>query len=101
MPKVNVDHNSLASADEAYVQIKTFFATDADIRKIDPNIKLVFEDTKKTGRAESNKFTALVHVRENGQGSVVSIVVDLPLIFTPLKGKVKETLEKKLKKYLA
>ncbi len=101
MPKINVDHQTTASTDEAFKKIKEFFETDTDLRKIDPNIKVSFKESDKTGKATASQFSANIEVKASGKGSVVSVVVDLPMLLTPFKGKVQETLEKKLKKYLA
>lgn len=101
MPKVSVSHKTSIPSEEAFTKIKTFFETDADLRKIDPNIKVTFTDSSKTGKATASQFSAQFDVKAAGDGSTVSVVIDLPLLLTPFKGKVQETLEKKLKKYLA
>lgn len=101
MPKINVAHETTTGADEAFKKIKDFFETDADLKKIDPNIKVTFTEASKTGKATASQFSATFDVKAASKGSVISIVVDLPMLLTPFKGKVQETLEKKLKKYLA
>lgn len=101
MPKITVDHKTSSNADQAFEQIKEFFANDQDLRKIDPNIRMSFTDASKTGKATASQFSADFAVKAVADGATVSVSIDLPFILTPLKGKVKETLEKKLKKYLA
>lgn len=101
MPKVNVDHNTNDGVDEAYQKIKEFFENDQDLRKLDPNLKVSFTDADRTGKATASQFSASVQVKANGGGSIISVTVDLPLLLSPFKGKIQETLEKKLKKYLA
>lgn len=101
MPKITVNHDTQCSPDEAFEKIKKFFETDQDIRKIDPNIKIAFADAEKTGKATASQFKADIAVKPTAKGAQVSVLVDLPLMLTPFKGKVQETLEKKLKKYLA
>ena len=100
MPKVTVDHKSQLGAKDAYEKIKSFFETDADIRRLDPSMKCEFEPSKMTGKAKGSQFKADIAVKADGSGSVVSVVVDLPLLLTPFKGKVQETIQKKLSKYL-
>lgn len=101
MPKVSVSHKTNSAPDEAFSKIKSFFETDSDLRKIDPNIKITFADASKTGKATASQFTASFDVKPSDAGSTVNVTIDLPLLLTPFKGKVQETLEKKLKKYLA
>jgi len=101
MPKITVNHASSSAAPEAFEKIKKFFETDADIRKIDPNIKVTFTDEKMTGKATASQFSADFSVQTAGPGSKVAVTVELPFLLTPFKGKVQETLEKKLKKHLA
>lgn len=101
MPKVTVNHQTEVPADEAFERIKNFFETDQDIRKIDPNIRITFTDTSKTGKVTASQFSGEFSVKPGSGGSTVSVLIDLPFLLTPFKGKVQETLEKKLKKYLA
>ncbi len=100
MPKVSVDHKSTIPAPEAMSKIKIFFETDLDLRKLDPKISCNFKEGETKGHVTGSQFKADVIVVAEGQGSKISIVVDLPLILTPFKGKVEETLRKKLSKHL-
>jgi len=101
MPKVTIDHASNLPANDAFSKIKTFFETDADIRRFDPNIKCDFNEGAMSGRALGSQFKADISVKGQGAGSVIQVVVDLPLLLAPFKGKVQETIQKKLGKYLA
>ncbi len=101
MPKLNIDHKSNLPADEAFVKIKTFFETDTDIRRLDPNLKCEFSESSKSGKATGSQFKADIAVQSQGPGSVISVVVDLPLLLSPFKGKVQEMIQSKLSKYLA
>lgn len=101
MPKISVSHSTQTPAPEAFEKIKKFFETDQDIHKIDPNIKIAFADATMSGKATASQFSADFAVKATGTGSQVSVSIDLPFLLTPFKGKVQETLEKKLKKYLA
>lgn len=100
MPKVTVDHKSNLSAQDAFEKIKTFFESDQDIRRLDPSIKCDFKAAELRGKASGSQFKADIIVSGQGSGSTVSVIVDLPLLLTPFKGKVQETIEKKLSKYL-
>ncbi len=100
VPKVSVDHTTNLSLDDAFSKIKTFFETDQDIRRLDSKIKCDFSADSKSGKVIGSQFKANVTVKEHNQGSIISVVVDLPLLLAPFKSKVQETIEKKLAKYL-
>jgi len=101
MPKISVAHKSSASAPDAMTKIKVFFETDQDMRKMDSKISCNFKDGETKGFVTGSQFKAEVQVATEEQGSTVHITIDLPLILTPFKGKVEETIKKKLAKYLA
>jgi Putative polyhydroxyalkanoic acid system protein (PHA_gran_rgn) len=63
-------------------------------------MKLTFDDAKKTGHCKSTQFSADFAIKTSTSGSSVTVALDLPFLLTPFKGKIQETLEKKLKKYL-
>nr|BFD68412.1 hypothetical protein HAGR004_34340 [Bdellovibrio sp. HAGR004] len=100
MPKFTIDHQSAHSAEEAYKKIKEFLSNDQDIRRFDPKIQCSFDDGSKCANLKGSQFKADMTVATSGAGSKVSVTVDLPLMLTPFKGKVTETLQRKLAKYL-
>jgi hypothetical protein len=101
MPKFTVEHTCSLPAPDALSKIKTFFETDQDIRRIDPKIQCQFVESDMKGNVTGSQFKAEVKVKADGGGSKVSVMIDLPLLLTPFKGKVEETIKKKLSKYLA
>ncbi|MEN0060134.1 MAG: polyhydroxyalkanoic acid system family protein [Bdellovibrio sp.] len=101
MPKFTIDHQSSHNVDEAYNKIKDFLQKDQDIRRFDPNLQCSFDDGSKKCAMKGSQFKADMTIAASGAGSKVSVMVDLPLMLTPFKGKVQETLQKKLAKYLA
>jgi hypothetical protein len=101
MPKIQVAHNSSLPPTDAFEKIKEFFATDSTLQKLDSNVKAQYDDKTRKGAIKGSQFKADVSVEASGAGSKISVVIDLPLLLTPFKGKVEETLHKKLQKYLA
>lgn len=101
MPKVNIEYTSPLKAAETFAKVKDLLANDESIRKIDSNIKCDFNDAKMCGNVTGSKFKAQMSVKEAGDQSNVSIVVDLPILLSAFKGQVKATIEKKLTKILA
>jgi hypothetical protein len=100
MPKFTIDHLSSHDAEVAYKKIKEFLSSDEDIRRFDPKLQVLFNDGSKTCNMHGMQFKAEMLVAEAATGSKVVITVDLPLMLTPFKGKVQETLQRKLAKYL-
>ena len=101
MPKVTINHESSLPANEAFSQIKVFFETDPDIRRLDPNLKCQFTPSDMKGKASGTQFQASIEVLTLGPGSVIKVDVELPLLLAPFKGKVQDTIKKKLSQYLA
>lgn len=101
MPKITVDHNSSLQTPDATAKIRDFFENDADLKKLDPKIKFQYDEKTGKGRVEGSQFKADLQLQPKDGGTLVKVVVDLPFLLTPFKGKVEETLHKKLKKYLA
>lgn len=100
MPKINVEHTSSVPAAELYEKVKSFFGTSEDIRRLDPKIACEFEDSTMSGKATGSQFKGNFAITSQGTGSKVTVVVDLPLLLTPFKGKIQETIERKLAKYV-
>jgi hypothetical protein len=101
MPKISIDHPSSIPADQAMSTIKNFFENDKDLQRIDSKIKCQFSPGELKGKVLGSQFKADIEVKAAGKGSEIRVVVDLPLILTPFKGKVEETLRKKLSQHLA
>lgn len=101
MPKFTVEHSSSHPVEQAYGKIKDFMSNDEEIRRFDSKLECQFDDAQRSGRIKGSQFKADLQVSASGAGSTVTLVVDLPLMLTPFKGKVQETLQKKLSKYLS
>lgn len=100
MPKFNVEHKSSTSPNDAYQKLKSALSTNGDFQKIDPNIEYKFNDSQLTCDIIGKQFKANLKISENGPGSHVVVIVDLPLLLAPFKGKVQETLQSKIAKIL-
>ncbi|GIL17695.1 MAG: hypothetical protein BroJett040_14460 [Oligoflexia bacterium] len=101
MPKVEVKHKSTVGPQDAMGKIKTFFETDQDLRRLDPKIECNFPNGSTSGKVKGSQFKADIVVTQDGTGSAISVVIDLPLLLAPFKGKVEESIKKKLGRYLA
>jgi len=81
--------------------IKNFFETDKDLQRMDPKIQCQISTDQGSAKVQGSQFKADVTVKASGSGSQIKVVIDLPLLLSPFKGKVEETIKKKLGKYLA
>lgn len=101
MPKFKVEAPSTFAAKETFKKIQTFMETSSDLKKMDPNIVCTFEDAKLKGTAKGKQFKADIKIEQGNPHCLVCIEVEIPLLLAPLKGKIQETLERKIKKALA
>lgn len=101
MPKFKVETPSALEPKAAYSKIKKFLESGDDLKKIDANIVCQFDDDKLKGQAKGKQFKADISVNKGNPHCTVSIEVEIPLLLTPLKGKIQESLERKIKKALA
>lgn len=101
MPKFKVETPSSLSAQEAFGKIKNFLENTDDLKKLDAHIECKFEEAKLKGTAKGKQFKADISVVANSPQCVVCVEVEIPLLLSPLKGKIQETLERKIKKALA
>lgn len=101
MPKFTVEHSSSQAPDSAFESVKSVLTKDEGIKKFDAKAQVVFDDAKKSAQIKGGQFKAEMTVVPSGSGSKVAVLVDLPLLLTPFKGKVEETLKKMLSKHLA
>ncbi len=101
MPKFKVNCDSKHSSKDTFGKVKNFLDNDAEIKKLDPGIKITYNETSLTGTAKGSKFEAEIKVLGKGAGSEVEIEVSLPMLLTPIKGMVQSSIEKKLTTALA
>jgi hypothetical protein len=74
------------SAPEAFGRIRQFFETDVDVRRLDPGMTWAFEEGDMSGTLTGSQLSASFRVRPDAAGSLVSVVVELPLVLALLKG---------------
>lgn len=101
MPKFTIPFKNSHNANDSYGKLKKVLSEGNDLTKYDSGLKCTFEDDKKICTLKGSKFSAHIKVLEHTSGSELKIEVDLPLLLTPFKSKIEETVQKMLKKYLA
>lgn len=101
MPKFTVEHKSHKKQKDAYEVIKKFLNEDNnDFQRIDPKVQCHFNDGQMICELKGGQFKADVTVLSQADGSSVKITVDIPFLLLPFKGKITESLQRKLAKYL-
>ncbi len=101
MPKFKVETPSSHDPKETFKKIKNFLENADDLKKIDSNIVCQFEDSTLKGSAKGKQFKAEISVQETSPHCTVMVEVEIPFLLSPLKGKIQESLERKIKKALA
>lgn len=101
MPKFTVEQKSNKPADQAFEAVKSFLSKDGEMMKFDSKAKITFDDANKSCKIAGSQFKAEMNILPDAGGSKVAVMVDLPMLLTPFKGKVQETLQKMLSKHLA
>jgi hypothetical protein len=100
MPKFTVSHKTAMNQQEAFGKIKNYFETSDDFKKFDPNMTCQFDASKFSGVAKGSQFECALRVEGNGPSEVI-LDVSIPFLLSPFKGKITETLERRLNKLFA
>lgn len=101
MPKFEVNHKTPMNTQEAFEKLDQFMQNAGEIKKWDSQAVWQSDLNSKTAKIKGKQFTANILVKElPGSGSEVVFQIDIPLLLTPLKGKISEVLKHKLEKYL-
>ncbi len=101
MPKISFDHISKHAPDQVFSTIKEFLNNPEEIRKFDASLKCDFNEANRTCHVKGSQFKGDFKVEPITEGSKVSVLLDIPLLLLPLKGKIQETLTRKLAKHLS
>jgi hypothetical protein len=101
MAKLKFELPAPLDSAKAYDKIKALLNGENDFKKLDPKVQCTFDDPNKTCRVVGSQFKANMTVQQTGSNSSeIQIELDLPLALSLFKGKIKETLEKNLKRIL-
>ncbi len=101
MPKISFDHTSNQEPDKVFSVIKEFLNNPDEIKKFDASLKCDFDESSRSAKIKGSQFKGDFKVEPLSSGSKVSVLLDIPLLLLPLKGKIQETLTRKLTKYLS
>lgn len=100
MAKFTIDHNVKHPTDKAFEKVQKVLEGGTDLKKFDPKIDYSFDPKSKTCKITGSQFKADLKVAPAGDGSKISVTVDLPLLLMPFKSKISESLVKMFEKHL-
>ncbi len=100
MGKFTINHDVKQPVDEAFEKVQQVLSKGDELKKYDPKIDCSFDSASKTCKIKGSQFKADLQVSSKGSGSLISVTVDLPLLLTPFKGKITESLVKLFSKHL-
>ncbi len=101
MAKLKFDLPAPLDSAETYNRIKNLVSGPNDFKKFDPKVTSSFDDPSKKCVIKGSQFDAVLCVQgKDDKNSVIAIEVEVPMALALFKGKIKEVLEKNLKKIL-
>ena len=100
MPKFTINHDVKQPVDQTFEKVQKVLSKGDELKKYDPKIQCSFDAASKTCKIKGSQFNADLKVSAQGQGSQIVVTVDLPLLLTPFKGKISESLVKLFDKHL-
>lgn len=85
----------------AFNKIKALLSGENDFKKYDPKVTCAFDEPAKICHVSGSQFKAELQVQDkDAKSSHIVVEVELPLALSLFKGKIREALEKNLKKIL-
>ncbi len=94
MPKVKVTQEIAGERKKVFHAVKEYLEGRDTLKKLGATIN--WDEKSCTGEIEAGNFSGSVNVAEGAGKAMVEILIDLPLLLTPFKGKVEEELKKHL-----
>ena len=100
MAKINIQTSSKYDAATSFQKIKDFLENDADLKKMDPSYKCIFDQANLSGNAKGKLFSADMKILPQQENCQVELEIKLSLMASPFKGMVENALTKKMAKAL-
>ncbi len=98
MPKINFELPVSVDAKTAFKKIKTFLNADNDFKKFDPKVSCTFDEGDQSCFIQGTQFKATITAVEAKNKTQVEVEIDIPFALVLFKGKIKEIVEKNIKK---
>ncbi len=99
MPKFDFEIPVSADEKTAFEKIKKFLSGDNNFKKFDPDLTCTFDEPQRLCHVKGSQFKANMGVKASGAGKTkIHVEVDVPLALVLFKGKIKEEIEKNVKR---
>lgn len=101
MAKLNFELPAPSDSATTYSKIKAFLSGENDFKKYDDKVSCTFDESSKKCHINGSQFKAELKVLDGkDKGSTVAIDVEIPFALSLFKGKIKDILEKNLKRII-
>jgi carbon monoxide dehydrogenase subunit G len=98
MPKINFEIPIPTDEKTAFTKIKKFLSAENDFKKFDPKVVCTFDEKNLTCRIKGSQFDAEINTMKEKDTTKVQVKIDIPLTLVLFKGKIKDIVEKNIKK---
>lgn len=99
MPSFKVEHKTSMPAQAVYEKVCDYLQNSEGLKKLDNSLKCDFNSGAKTGHVKGSKFECTFAVKDDSP-SLVVFNVTIPLLLTPFKSTIENTLKEKMTKIL-
>lgn len=101
MPQVKFEKQIPLSTKDAFDKLKDLLKNASDLKKIDPEIELDVQESKKSVQAKGSKINGDVSIHPDGSQpieshSVVKIDLNIPWTYAPFRSIIQKKLEEKI-----
>lgn len=98
MPKINFDIPVSTDQKTAFTKIKKFLNAENDFKKFDSKVECAFDDKNHACQIKGSQFDAQIKAVADKDKTKVQVQIDIPMALVLFKGKIKEIVEKNIKK---
>ncbi|MCC6276707.1 MAG: polyhydroxyalkanoic acid system family protein [Oligoflexia bacterium] len=99
MPQFSVEHTTNLNSSETFKKVQEYLKTSQGLRKLDPTLTCEFNESSMTGSVKGNKFSCTLRVEGSAPTKVV-LEIQIPLLFSPFKGQIQDSLKNKMSQIL-
>ena len=98
MPKINFELPVSVEQKIAFKKIKSFLKAENDFKKFDPKVSCTFDEDSLTCKINGSQFDATIQTLEIKKKTHIKVEIDIPFTLVLFKSKIKDIVEKNIKK---
>lgn len=100
MAQFTIKHDVKQPVDKTFETVERILTKGDDLKKYDPKIVCTFDAASKSCNIKGSQFKAEMNVSPTAGGSQIQVVVEIPFLLMPFKGKITESLTRLFEKHL-